>query len=269
MNSLTLEQFIQAAQRYTTAKTEVLKDWQYPCQCASLGQSLECRDCLYYKKLGLKIQHELSEGKEKDFAVILPPELTHPYSDKVKQQAQEMFQAGYDFSEIKNLAGITDGRLLRKWLREVGLAGRSARYPSSVKEKAIAMYKDGYTPSQIQEAIGVLADTITDWIYTLNVARKPRHSPEKKQLCLDLYKEGKSASEIHQITKVPLATVKNWIFKAKIAREQKRYSEDEKRYCIALYESGKSSNEVAAITGIKGATIRSWLRQADLMRGFD
>lgn len=266
MTKLLLSEFLGAAERFVGAEAQALKDWQNACDCPAPGKRIECRECPCYKKLALLTQQKFDCEPEKVFAAIVPLEPSDPYSDSVKQQCLKMFAAGYSLQDIQYLNGIPYRRKMRDWLREAGLAQRSAQYPEPVKQKCLQLYAKRWTVRQIENETGVPADTITDWAYQSNLSRSRKYPKELKQYCLDLYLEGKTSDEIHLETDIPANTIRLWIWKASISRSQKRYSEAEKRHCLALYESGKSPKEIEASTGIKAVTIRSWLRKENLSR---
>jgi transposase-like protein len=66
-----------------------------------------------------------------------------------------MYANGYPIEDIQRLTGIPSRRVLRNWLREVGLPARSAHYPEAIKETCLRMYADRLTARQIEEATGV------------------------------------------------------------------------------------------------------------------
>lgn len=261
MARLTINRFEDAAKRFENAEASFRPKWEAKCGCSAPGEQSRCWDCPYYKGLGRLIQGSLHSNPVKAFARIPPPVHEDPYADSVKQQCCEMYQHGYSIQDIQYLVGVPSRRILRDWLREVGLAGRSAQYPEHLKQKCLKMYADRLTPRQIEDETGIPADTITDWALHEKLSRKTKYPEKTKQQCLDLYTAGHSSEDIHAMTGIPVNTICAWIAKAKLGRAQKRYSDEEKQKCRVLYGDGKTPSQIETITGIKKATIRSWIRK--------
>jgi len=266
MAKLTLDRFTEAALRFEQAEAQVRQAWNSACNCPSPGERIECWDCPFYKHLGRLTQRKLHSSPEKVFAEIPPPEPLDPYSIEVKSQCWEMYLHGYSVEDIQLLVGVPSRRILRNWLREVGLSSRSASYPEHIKQRCLELYASRCSPREIENETGVPADTVTDWAMQAGVSRKRKYSDETQQNCLDLYEQGHTSDEIHQLTGIPAATIRAWVWKADISRGQKRFSEVEKKKCQAFYQQGKSPREIESLTSISEATIASWVRKEDWTR---
>lgn len=266
MSKLTLSRFTSAALRFEEAEAQVRPAWNSACHCLSPGEQIECWDCPYYKHLGKLTQQKLHHTPQKVFAEIPPPSLSDPYSTEVKEQCCQMYRQGYSVEEIQKLVGVPSRRVLRDWLRKVGLASRSAQYPEQIKQRCLEMYAQRCSPRSIENETGVPADTVTDWAMHAGISRRRKYSDETRQNCLDLYEQGHTSDEIHQLTGIPAATIRAWIWKADISRGQKRFSEVEKKKCQVLYEQGKSPREIETLTSIPEATIGSWARKEAWIR---
>lgn len=261
MSNLTLARFTQAALRFEEAEAQIRQAWNAACNCPSPGERIECWDCPYYKHLGQLTQRKLHSSPEEVFAEILPPEPLDPYSIEVKEQCCQMYRQGYSAENIQKLVGVPSRRVLRGWLREVGLPSRSAQYPEPIKQQCLEMYEKRCSPREIEKETGVPADTVTDWAMHAGISRKRKYSDETQQNCLDLYEQGHTSDEIHQLTGIPAGTIRMWVSQADISRGQKRFSASDKQKCQALYEQGKSPREIETLTSIPGATIGSWVRK--------
>lgn len=261
MSSIILNRFKEATQRFAKAQEAVLTHWNQGCNCEKPGEEIKCSNCAYYKNLGRLTQKYLNHTLQADFALILPPVLEDIYGEEAKQLCLEMYQRGYSFHEIKHLVGIPQARILRKWLREVGLPNRSASYADDVQQKSLELYAQGYAPAQIEKETGVPSDTIVDWAYQTGICHHSKYSSELKARCIERYQAGENSNDLHLETGIPLATIQSWIRKAGVYRPQKRYSSEEKNHCFELYVAGKEVTEIEAQTGIKSGTIRSWLRK--------
>jgi len=269
VNSLTLNRFNASVARFNEVEGEAMLVWQSNCGCSAPGSRIECWDCPYYKQLGHIIQKKLHPESQKIFAEIPPPELKDPYSDEVKQLCCQMYLNGYLMAEIQRLVGIPSSKVLRAWLRGVGLPKRSGNYPEHLKQQCLGLYADGWAVSHIENETGVPADAITDWALQAGLSRHRKYSDETKQKCLELYQAGHTSDDIHAMTGIHAVTIRAWIAKASIGRGQKHYSEQEKQNCLLLYLQGKSPREIEALTSIKAVTIRSWIRKERLQRGED
>ena len=268
MGKLPLDIFAAVVERFTKAEELALLDWRRACDCSEPGLQMECRDCPYYKKLGLLMQSQVASLAEQEPATIMPLENADPYSEITKQQVQQLFKLQYSIQDIQYLLNIPSRRVIRKWLRAIDtLPGFSSHYPEGLKQQCVTDYANGLSPKQIEDETGVPADVITFWVLQFRVRRQGKYTDQEKQDCLELYKSGKSSNELHELTGISAVTIRTWIASAGIGRGQKRYSEEEKKICIDLYLEGSSSSEVARITGIKGETIRAWLRKLNLSRG--
>ncbi|NEQ21077.1 MAG: hypothetical protein F6K28_17995 [Microcoleus sp. SIO2G3] len=261
MSKLTLSRFNSSALRFEEAEAQVRQAWNSACNCPSPGERIECWNCPYYKHLGKLTQQKLHRTPEKVFAEIPPPEPLDPYSIEVKEQCCQMYRQGYSAEDIQKLVGVPSRRVLRGWLREVGLPSRSAQYPEPIKQRCLEMYAQRCSPREIENETGVPADTVTDWAMHAGISRKRKYSDETQQSCLDLYQQGHTSDEIHQLTGIPAATIRMWVWKVGVSRGQKRFSEADKQKCQALYEQGKSPREIETLTSIPGATIGSWVRK--------
>lgn len=261
MLNVTLARFEQAAQRFEQAETLMIASWRRGCHCPAPGERPLCWNCPSYKGLGRLIQEKLHPDPRQTFAEILPPEYEDPYCDEVRRQCCEMYANDYPIQEIQRLTGVPSRRVLRNWLREVGLPGRSAHYPKKIKQKCLRMYADRLPVRQIEEETGVPADTITDWAMHAKITRKTKYPPETKQQCLDLYQAGQSSEDIHAMTGIPAITIRAWIADAELGREQKRYSKEDRQTCRELYRQGHTPKQIESTTGIKAVTIRSWIRK--------
>lgn len=261
MSNLTIDRFERAAQRFEQAESVMVSSWKAGCKCLAPGEQPQCWNCPSYKGLGRLIQRKLHTNPNQAFAEILPPEYEDPYCDEVRQQCCDMYANDYPIQEIQRLAGIPSRRILRDWLREVGLPGRSAHYPEAVKQKCLKMYADRLTARQIEEETGVPADTITDWAMHAKITRRTKYPAETKQQCIDLYQSGQSSEDIHAMTGIPALTIRSWIADAEVGRAQKRYSKEDRKKCQDLYRQGQTAKQIEALTGILAVTVRSWMRK--------
>lgn len=261
MPRLTFDRFEEAAQRFEKAEAAILPNWRAGCDCQHPGERQQCWNCPYYKGMGRLTQKSLHNDPDQAFALIPPPDNQDVYSSAVKQRCCEMYECGYPIQEIQDLVGVPSRRILRNWLREVGLPGRSASYPEEIKQKCLTMYADRLTVRQIEEETGVPADTITDWALHEQISRNCKYPEKTRQECLELYRAGHTSDDIHAMTGIHATTIRAWISNEGIGRGQKHYSDADRLKCWKLYQEGKTPPQIESITEIKQVTIRSWIRK--------
>ncbi|MBD0264261.1 MAG: hypothetical protein ICV78_16480 [Tolypothrix sp. Co-bin9] len=91
------------------------------------------------------------------------------YSDSQKQHSLALYQQGYRLKEIENITGV-HGELVRTWAKRAKI--RRARLPIvggipihslEVRESCRKLLEQGKNPPQIEELLGISADTIRKW----------------------------------------------------------------------------------------------------------
>lgn len=266
----TLKTFQEAVDRFQIAEAEVLETWQGYCHCPDPGFQLKCQNCPYFIELVLEIQKKLQPEPEKVFPRILPLELEQPYSEELLQQCLELYGRKYSLAQIQRLTGITNRDILRGWLNSNGLLKKSSDYSQAERQPYLALYKEGLTPIQIEDATGVSVELIYDWIKLAGISRGPISYPqERKEECLSLYVEGLSCGKIEAITGISRDTVGYWVKQANLARKPckagrpPKYSPDVKQACLELLAQGKSATQIEEKVNISPATIRRWRREAE------
>lgn len=72
------------------------------------------------------------------------------------------------------------------------------KYSKEIKEKAILLYSNGKSISQVGKALDINKSTITNWLREANVIRKISSpaKPELKQKAVELYLSGLNTTEI-------------------------------------------------------------------------
>lgn len=269
----TLKTFQEAVDRFLIAEAEVLKTWQGYCHCPDPGFQLKCQKCPYFIELVLEIQKKLQPEPEKVFPRILPLELEQPYSEELLQQCLELYGQKYSLAQIQRLTGITNRDILRDWLNSNGLLKKSSDYSQAERQPYLALYKEGLTPKQIEDATGVSVELLYDWIRLAGISRGHNSYPqERKEECLSLYVKGFSYWKIEALTGISCATVRYWVKQANLAREPctkgrpPKYSPDVKQACLELFAQGKSASQIEEKVNISPPTIRRWSREAERLR---
>lgn len=268
----TLKTFQEAVDRFLIAEAQALETWQGNCHCPDPGLQLKCQKCPYFIELVLEIQQKLQPESEKKFPRILPLELEVPYSEELLQQCLELYSRKYSLAQIQRLTGITNREVLRGWLNSNGLLKKSSDYSQAEKQAYLALYKEGLTPKQIEDATGVSVELIYDWITQVGISQKYNNSyyrPEQKEECLSLYVKGSSCGEIEALTEIPRGTVRKWVKEANLEREPRKtgrppkYSPEVRQACLELVAQGKSLSQIEEKMNITPGTIRRWLREAE------
>ena len=268
----TLTTFQEATDRFLSVEAQALKTWQGCSHCSDPGLQLRCQKCPYFIELVLEIQKKLQSELEQKLPRILPLELEQPYSEEVLQQCLELYSQDsqkYSLTEIQRLTGITNREVLRNWLNSKGLIKKSKDYSQAERQPYLALYKEGLTPKQIEEATGVSVELLYDWIKQAGITRGYTSYPqERKKECLFLYIQGSSCGEIETLTGIPRVTVGNWVKQANLGKEPRKggrppkYPPEVKQACLELVAQGKSLSQIEEKVNIAPDTIRRWLREA-------
>ncbi|MBD2358875.1 hypothetical protein H6G41_30480 [Tolypothrix sp. FACHB-123] len=269
VSKITLQIFEKAVSRFSDVEAECLKDWQAPCNCPNPGQTNSCSKCPYFKDLVLQIQNELHQSPTEVFPVILPPEIQPPYSDEVKQQCLEMYSAGYPIEKIKQLTGVTNRKIIRKWINTQDFLKEPVPNKLELRQYCVNLYAEGMKPKQIEDLTGVSAAKISHWVEAAGISRPRKiYSDTQKQNSLALYQEGYRIKEIENITGVHGELVRTWAKRAKIHRARLYkvggipvHSLEVRESCRKLLEQGKNPPQIEELLGINTKTIRKWAKQ--------
>jgi len=270
-STLTLALLQQAADRYLQVRDEILPSWNPLCQCPSPGQSRQCQQCPDFRGFILRLQQRLAHlepGEEQSLPLCLTPVQELPYSDEMKQQAIWLYKQRFSVLEIQRLTGVSNKRFLRAWLYEAGLLRKQGDYSEQEREHALALYKTGLTPQQVEAKTGISADAVGHWATERGVSRaKANYSVEQRQRSLELYQEGKTLAEIAAETHVHGPTVCAWAKAMGLERPRKKrgrpkvHSDEVQQRCVdSILKGGKTVVQVEAETGISASTLRNWLR---------
>jgi transposase-like protein len=91
------------------------------------------------------------------------------YSDEQKQQALALYKEGRDVKEIEALTGVY-AQSVRSMAKRANLyrprrygGGRPPVHSPEVKQSCLKLLQEGKSPSQIEELLGVSADTVRKW----------------------------------------------------------------------------------------------------------
>lgn len=97
------------------------------------------------------------------------------------------------------------------------------KYSKEIKEKAILLYSNGKSISQVGKALDINKSTITNWLREANVIRKISSpaKPELKQKAVELYLSGLNTTEIGDILNAKKQTVLLWLRSCNIKRRHK------------------------------------------------
>lgn len=270
-SQLTLNTLKAAADRYDAAATVAQANWDWSCGCLSPGEKLECLDCVGFKLWITAIQQQLQPEPTRELPRILPPKLTLPYLDAVKQDCIQLYSKGYNTEQIRDLTGMNNHYVLMQWLREVGLIKNSTKAYERQKQRCIELSLEGLLPVKVQIETGVPADIVSRWLRQVDIQRQRRQfSEEDKQGCIQLYLSGKSFVTIAAEMDLPKSTVESWIRCAKVHRPRLQgggrrsvHSDAFKQECVELMRAGKTGVEAAKILGVSRSTVRYWWRKSE------
>jgi len=268
-SQLTVNIFKQAAERFTAAEAEALKDWRLPCNCQSPGEMSNCRNCPYFRELVQRIQEKLHSAPAEVFPVILPPEIHPPYPPEVRQQCLELYGQGYSFERIQQLTGVNNRQTLRRWIRKAGQLKQASEYSMAERQRYVTLYVEGMSPQQIEDETGISADFIKEWTRQAGVSRpRTSYSDEQKQQALALYQEGLDVKEIEALTGVYAQSVQSMAKRANLYRPRRYkggrpqlHSPEVRQSCQQLLQEGKSPPQIEELLGVSADTVRRWKKQ--------
>jgi transposase-like protein len=269
ISKLSIKTFEQAAQRFTAAEAEALKDWHPFCNCLNPGGELECETCPHFKILVQLIQQKLHPIPAEIFPVILPTEIKPPYSDEVKQQCVELHTQGYSLETIQWLTGVTNCRRLREWIRQANRLDRAVELTPELRQRCLLLNADGMSASQIEDLTGVPTNLVNNWLKEAGLF-KPRlfYSTAQKQQALALYREGRDLGEIETLTGVLASSVRSMANRANLSQPKRVkmgrsriHSPEVRQSCRNLLREGKSPVQIEELLGVSANTIRDWKKQ--------
>jgi transposase-like protein len=268
-SQLTVNIFKQAAERFTAAEAEALKDWRLPCNCQFPGEMSNCQNCPYFRELVQRIQEKLHSAPAEVFPVMLPPEIHPPYPSQVRQQCLELYGQGYSLEKIQQLTGVTNRQTLRCWIRKAGQLKEASDYSMAERQRYVNLYVDGMSPQQIENQTGISADLIREWTRQAGVSRpRTSYSDEQKQQALALYKEGRDVKEIEALTGVCAQSVQSMAKRANLYRPRRYrggrprlHSPEVMQSCHQLLQEGKSPPQIEELLGVSADTVRRWRKE--------
>ncbi len=269
MSQITLKIFEQAVFRFAAVEAECLEDWSAPCHCPNPGQINSCLGCPYFKDLVEQIQNKLHQSPTKVFPVILVPEVQPPYPNEVKQQCLEMYSAGYSIEKIKQLTGVTNRQIIRRWIEAQDALKETISQEPELRSHCVNLYAEGMTPKEIEDQTGVSAEKISDWVRAAGISRPRKiYSDSQKQDSLALYQQGYRLQEIENITGVHKELIRTWAKRAKIHRARLHktsgvpvHSLEVRESCRKFLEQGKTPPQIEELLGVSADTIRKWRKK--------
>ena len=145
---------------------------------------------------------------------------TKKFTDKQKEKALKMYQNGYKLKDISDEIGAAVMTIYNWILRsdvEIRKRNYSRKYPQEIVEKAVEMYKNGFTIEQIAIEIGCSDYSVRSWIDKSDVPFRrtsdyKRHfSKEDKKSAVEMFKNGKKYIEIAAEIGCSVTLVRLWI----------------------------------------------------------
>ena len=259
----TINRVENAGKRYLNALKSVMGLWRSHCGCRKPGLENKCQTCPYFIEHIQHLQSEIDRNTEANLAVLLPPELSPPYSEEFRRRCLEMFEFGYGVSRIKELTGVNSLTTLRRWLEREGLYKKAGDYSRLQKQQCLELYLSGKTPKEIEEITRISGNVIRHWVSQAGIARPKNHyTQEQQQKAVEMYAKNVSYAEIEAATGVTPSMTKKFAHQAGAKRKRKgkaaTYSKEFKQECFDLLAQGLKPSEVAELKGISADTIRKW-----------
>ena len=117
----TINRVENAGKRYLDVSESVMSSWRNHCGCKVPGGEIKCHACPYFIDYVQQLQFIVDPDGKEDLAVLLPKEVSPPYSEEFRRRCLSMFESGYGVSRIKELTGVNSLTTLRRWLEREGL----------------------------------------------------------------------------------------------------------------------------------------------------
>lgn len=259
----TVDRVKNSGERYLNALKSVMSLWRSHCGCLKPGLKIKCQTCPYYIEHIQQLQSEIDPDAEADLAVLLPPEISPPYSEEFKRRCLEMFEFGYGVSRIKELTGVNSLTNLRRWLEHSGLYKKADEYSLEQKQECLDLYLEGKTPKEIEEVTRISGNVIRHWVSAAGIARPKNHyTPEQQKQAISMYSMDIPYSEIETVTGIPPSMTKKFAHQAKASRKRKgktpTYSEEFKQNCLDLLAQGLRPPQIEERLGVAADTVRKW-----------
>ena len=262
-DSSTINRVKNAGERYIEASESVMSSWRNHCGCKVPGLKQKCQTCPYFIEHIQLLQRRIDPNAEANLAVLLPSELSPPYSEEFQRRCLSMFQFGYGVIQIKELTGVNSLTTLRRWLEREGLYKKALEYSQKEKQQCLDLYKEGKTPLEIEEITRISGNVIRHWVSAAGISRSKNHyTQEQQQQAVVMYAKNIPYAEIEAATGVPPSMIKMFAHQAKAKRKRKgkaaTYSMEFKQECFDLLAEGLKPSQVAELKGVAADTVRKW-----------
>ncbi len=259
----TINRVENAGERYIEASESVMSSWRNHCGCQIPGGEVKCQTCPYFIDYIQQLQFIVDPDGKEDLAVLLPNEVSQPYSSEFRRGCLSMFQFGYSVSRIKELTGVNSLTTLRRWLEKEGLYKKALEYSQKEKQQCLDLYQSGKTPKEIEEITRISGNVIRSWASRAGISRSKNHyTQEQQQQAVEMYAKNVPYAEIEAATGVPHRMVRKFATKAGAKRKRKgkaaTYSMEFKQECFDLLAQGLKPSQVAELKGVAADTIRKW-----------
>ena len=259
----TINRVENAGKRYLDASEPVMDRWRRHCGCQIPGLEIKCQTCPYFIDYIQQLQFIVDPDGKEDLAVLLPNEVSPPYSSEFRRGCLSMFEFGYSVSRIKELTGVNSLTTLRRWLEKEGLYKKAEDYSRSQKQQCLELYLSGKTPKEIEEITRISGNVIRGWASNSGISRPKNHyAQEQQQQAVEMYAKNVPYAEIEAVTGVPYSMVRKFAHQAGASRERHRptstYSPEFKQECFDLLAQGLKPSQVAELKGVAADTIRKW-----------
>ena len=259
----TINRVRNAGQRYIDASESVMSSWCNHCGCKVPGGEIKCQTCPYFIDYIQQLQFIVDPEGKADLAVLLPNELSLPYSSEFRRRCLSMFEFGYSVSRIKELTGVNSLTTLRRWLEREGLYKKALDYSRSQKQQCLDLYQSGKTPLEIEEITRISGNVIRRWVFKAGIARPKNHyTQQQQQQAVEMYAKNIPYAEIEAVTGVTRSMIRKFAHQAKASRKRYKpaptYSPEFKQECFDLLAQGLKPSQVAEQKRVAADTIRRW-----------
>lgn len=271
LSKSTIAQISNTGEKYINVYNNLVRNfWQNHCGCQEPGLKAKCQTCPFAIEFIQKIQQEIDPDSKLGMTIISPLQVSPPYSEEIKHRCLEMYELGYSLRQIKDLTGVGNNVILRRWFKKSGICKGAEEYSQEQKQRCLNLYLEGKTPLKIEEETRISGDLIYRWIYSSGIPVRPKkiqHSDDRQKLAISMYIEGESYSKIESATGLPSDRVDELAKQQKVHRKKKPkagrppvYSSEFKQTCLNMLDQRKTPIQIEQLMGVSACLVRQWQR---------
>jgi transposase-like protein len=191
--------------------------------------------------------------------------------DPVHQRAIALVRAGASYSSAAKDVGVSINTVSR-WCKAAGVSSKArregARIPAEIRNRAIALVREGASYAKAAKEVGVSAPSVSGWCKEAKVASPGRARPEEsRDLAVALVRKGFSYGEAAKKVGVTAGTAFVWCKDAGVFSTrpgQRPAPKAARRRAISIVRKGGTLDEAAKEAGVSVYTAGKWCQEASV-----